>query len=323
MRTRRLGRTGLQVSEIGYGAWGIGGTLWIGARDDESLRALHRAADLGVNFIDTALGYGTGHSERLVGRVVRERKETLYVATKIPPRNLVWPAARDVPVSETFPSGHVTSCAENSLRNLGLETIDLIQLHVWQDAYLDQDGWRDALLRLKQAGKVRFLGISVNDHDPASALRAVASGIFDTAQIIYNVFDQSPEAQFFPACLTHDVGVLARVPLDEGGLTGTITPQTTFPDGDFRNRYFAGERKRQVHERTERLKALLGEEAQGLPELALRFCLSHEAVSTVIPGMRRIASVEANAAVSDGRRLSLGLLAKLRAHAWPRNFYGD
>jgi len=235
----------------------------------------------------------------------------------------VWPASRQVAVSETFPPGYVTSCAEKSLRNLGLETIDLIQLHVWQDAYLDEDGWREALVRLKQAGKVRFLGISVNDHDPSSALRAVASGIFDTVQIIYNIFDQSPEAEFFPACLAHDVGVLARVPLDEGGLTGAITPETTFPEGDFRNGYFAGDRKRQVYERAERLKALPGDEAQALPELALRFCLSHDAVSTVIPGMRRVASVEANAAVSDGRRLSAGLLAKLRAHAWPRNFYGE
>jgi len=321
MNQRLLGRTGRQVSEIGYGAWGIGGTFWIGADDTESLTALHRALDLGMNLIDTALGYGYGHSEQLVGQVVRERKDDIFVATKVPPKNRIWPAARGVPVSECFPGAHIVSCCEKSLRNLGMEQVDLLQLHTWQDEYLDQDGWRDVLLGLKSSGKVRFLGISVNDHDPSSALRAVASGLFDCVQVIYNIFDQSPETELFPLCLEHRVGVIARVPLDEGGLTGTITPESTFPEGDFRNEYFRGERKRQVHERAGALKELLGEEAATLPELALRFCLSHEAVSTVIPGMRRIATVEANAAVSDGRLLSAGLREKLGAHAWPRNFY--
>ena len=321
MKTRLLGRTGRQVSEIGYGAWGIGGTLWIGADDGESLRALHRALDLGINLIDTALGYGHGHSEQLVGNVVRERKEEIFVATKVPPKNRIWPAARGVPVSECFPAEHIVHCCEKSLRNLGLERLDLLQFHTWQDEYLDQDGWRDALLGLKRSGKARFLGISVNDHDPASAVRAVASGLFDSVQVIYNIFDQSAEQELFPLCLEHRVGVIARVPLDEGGLAGTITPETTFPEGDFRNQYFRGDRKRQVYERAAALEGLLGEEAATLPELALRFCLNHEAVSTVIPGMRRLATVEANAAVSDGRRLSAGLAEKLKAHGWPRNFY--
>ena len=321
MITRPLGRTGLQVSEIGYGAWGIGASQWIGARDDESLRALHRAVDLGVNFIDTALAYGDGHSERLVGRLLRERRETVYVATKVPPKNAVWPAPRGVPVSENYPAAHITASAERSLRHLGVERIDLLQLHTWLDDYLDQDGWRDAFLRLKQQGKVRALGISVNDHDPTTALRAAASGLFDTVQVIYNIFDQSAEDGLFPLCQQHGLGVLARVPFDEGGLTGTITPETTFPRGDWRHHYFKGDRKRQVFERNEALKALLGEESRTLPELALRFCLAHEAVSTVIPGMRRLASVEANVAVSDGRRLSPELKAELRRHAWRRNFY--
>jgi aryl-alcohol dehydrogenase-like predicted oxidoreductase len=321
MRTRPLGRTGMQVSEIGFGAWGIGGAQWIGARDEESRRALHRAIDLGVNLVDTALAYGNGHSERLVGRVARERRETLYVATKVPPKNLVWPAPRGVPVDENYPPDHVVRSAETSLRNLGSERIDLLQLHTWLDDYLDQDGWRDALLGLKRQGKVRAVGISVNDHDPGSALRAVESGLFDTVQVIYNVFDQTPEQRLLPLCREMGVGVLARVPFDEGGLTGTITPETTFPDGDWRHAYFAGDRKRQVWERNQRLQALLGAEAGTLPELALRFCLAHEAVSTVIPGMRRVESVEANVAVSDGRSLSPPLRAELRRHAWPRNFY--
>jgi aryl-alcohol dehydrogenase-like predicted oxidoreductase len=321
MHRRRLGRTGLQVSEIGYGAWGIGGTLWIGAKDDESVRALHRAIDLGVNFIDTALGYGEGHSERLVGQVVREHGGTVHVATKVPPKNRAWPAKEGVHVTEVFPAEHIVASCEQSLKNLGMETVDLLQLHVWRDEYLDQEGWQDALLGLKRQGKARFLGISVNDHEPHTALRAVASGVFDAVQVIYNVFDQTPERQLFPACIENDVGVIARVPLDEGGLTGTITPESTFPAGDFRNIYFRGDRKREVYERTERLGALLDAEARSLPELAMRFCLSHKAVSTVIPGMRRVETVEKNTAMSDGRRLTDAKLKALRGEAWSRNFY--
>jgi aryl-alcohol dehydrogenase-like predicted oxidoreductase len=323
MKTRRLGRTGCSVSEIGYGAWGIGGSEWIGAQDDESLRALHHALDRGVNLIDTALAYGRGRSERLVGQVLRERGERgeVFVATKIYPKNLTWPAARGVPVADVFPAEHIVRCCEKSLANLGRDHVDLLQLHVWRDEWLDEDGWRDALLRLKQAGKTRFLGISVNDHDPGSALGAVASSLFDTVQVIFNVYDPTPQEALLPACLVHNVGVIARVPLDEGGLAGTIRPDTIFPDGDFRNDYFGGERKRQVFERSEALRALLGAEAKTLPELALRFCLSADAVSSVIPGMRRVTTVEANTGVSDGRRLSAGLLEALRFHAWPRNFY--
>ena len=324
MKTRPLGRTGLQVSEIGFGAWGIGGTLWIGAKDEESREALHRALDLGVNLIDTAIVYGQGRSERLVGQVVRERRDaSVHVATKIPPRNLEWPARRGVSVRETFPADHITRFCDKSLRNLGMERVDLLQLHVWQDAWLDEDGWREAWLGLRTSGKARFLGLSVNDHDPASALRAVSSGLFDAVQVIYNVFDPTPAAALLPLCAKHGVGVLARVPLDEGGLTGTIRPDTTFPEGDFRNGYFRGERRREVFDRTEALRALLGEESQTLPELALRFCLAPDAVSTVIPGMRTAARVAENTPVSDGRRLSPALLEKLARHAWPRNFYGD
>jgi aryl-alcohol dehydrogenase-like predicted oxidoreductase len=323
MKYRRLGRTGLMVSEIGFGAWGIGKAQWIGADDAQSLNALRRAIEQGVNFIDTALAYGPGHSERLVGQVVRETKVPLYVATKVPPKNLTWPAARGIPVSAVFPAAHIKRSAEESLKNLGLDHLDLLQLHVWRDEYLDDTdaGWPEALRELKKSGKVRFVGISVNDHDPSSALRAAASGLFDTAQIIYNIFDQSPEEMFLPAGQKHDVGVIARVPFDEGGLTGAITPDTKFPAGDFRNEYFGGDRKRQVWERTEALKKLLDGEAETLPELALRFVLSHDAVSTVIPGMRRLSSVDANVAVSDGRRLSPAMRGKLKAHAWRRNFY--
>ena len=321
MEYRPLGKSGLSVSAVGYGAWGIGGTMWLGADDAESLRALDRAIDLGINFIDTALGYGLGHSETLVGEAVRKRKETVYVATKVPPKNRIWPAARGIPVSKCFPPAHITECAERSLWNLNVDRIDLLQLHTWQDEYLDQPDWIDALGALKKSGKVRLVGISVNDHDPGSAMRAVASGVFDTVQVIYNVFDPSPARDLLPACREHGVGVLARVPFDEGSLAGVVTPETKFPKGDFRERYFRGERRREVAERVESLRGLLGAEAATLPELALRFCLSHDAVSTVIPGMRRVSSVEANAAVADGRRLSPRMLEELGRHAWPRNFY--
>jgi aryl-alcohol dehydrogenase-like predicted oxidoreductase len=323
MHTRPLGRTGLSVSEIGFGAWGIGASEWIGADDGESRRALHRALDLGMNLIDTALAYGDGHSEQVVGQVLKLRPERPLLATKVPPKNLQWPALRGVPVSEVFPHEHVIACCERSLRNLGVEAIDLLQLHVWQDEFLDQEGWQDALDGLKRAGKIRFAGISTGEHELESAQRAPASGHFAVLQVLYNIFDPRAAEALFPLCLAHGVGVLARVPFDEGGLTGTITPQTTFPPGDFRNDYFKGERKREVQERCNALGALLGAEARTLPELALRFCLSHDAVSSVIPGMRRVGSVEANAAVGDGRRLSPPLLEALKGHAWPRNFWED
>lgn len=321
MELRALGRTGLQVSAIGFGAWGIGAHLWIGADDAESLRALHRAADLGVNFFDTALAYGMGHSERLVGRLMRERAEELYVATKVPPLNREWPARPDVPVEQVFPGTYVRGCVEQSLRHLGRERIDLLQLHVWRDEWLRAGDWAEALAGLQREGKVALIGVSINNHDPASALHAVREGVVDVVQVIYNIYDPTPAEALFPACLEHGVGVIARVPLDEGALSGTITPQTAFPDGDFRNRYFRDERRAEVQARAAALEALLGDEAATLPELALRFCLSHDAVSTVIPGMRSAARVETNAPFGDGRRLSPALLARLASHAWPKNFY--
>jgi aryl-alcohol dehydrogenase-like predicted oxidoreductase len=321
MLTRRLGRTGFEVSEIGFGTWGIGGILWIGANDEESRRALHRAADLGVNFFDTALVYGEGHSEHLLGPFLKERRERLFVASKIPPRNMIWPARSGTTIAQAFPYTHIVRSTEKSLKNLGVDTIDLQQLHVWQDDWTDDAEWYEAITALKAEGKIRYVGISVNDHQSTNALRAVASGKIDVVQVIYNIFDQTAEDELFRACIRQDVGVIVRVPFDEGGLTGDITPESTFPAGDMRNNYFRGDRKRQVFERTERLKALLSPEAASLPELALRFCLHPPAVSTVIPGMRSVWHVERNCAVSDGRLLSPALLDELQLHAWNRNFY--
>ena len=321
MNYRTLGKTGLKVSEIGYGAWGIGQTSWVGAKDDESLKALHKAVDFGLNFIDTALGYGNGHSEQLVGQVVRERTEKIYVATKIPPKNRQWPAPSGIRAEDAFPAAHVIACTDESLRNLGLEAIDVQQFHVWSDEWVNQGDWLEAVDKLKRDGKIRFFGVSINDYQPENAIKLIETGVVDTVQVIYNVFDQSPEDQLFSACQEHNVGVIVRVPLDEGGLTGRITPDTTFPEGDFRNNYFRGDRKQEVYDRVQKIAADLNISAGQMPETALRFILSHPAVSTVIPGMRSIRHAESNCQAGDGKGLEKEQLEKLRSHRWVRNFY--
>jgi len=321
MEYRPLGRTGIDVSEIGYGAWGIGGAMWGGADDDESIEALNRAIDLGLNFIDTALAYGDGRSERVVGQVVRERPETIYVATKVPPMNGIWPAPAGVPVEEVYPGDYIRECAERSLANLGLERIDVLQLHVWSDEWTNQGDWRDSVDELRSSGMIAHFGVSINDHQPANAISLIESGAADTVQVIYNVFDQSPEDELFPACREHGVGVIARVPLDEGGLTGTIGPDTEFSEGDFRSSYFRGDRKREVHERVRAIAADLGIAEDELADVALRFVLSESTVSAVIPGMRSVRNVERNVATSDGRGLPGDWRDRLRAHRWVRDFY--
>ncbi|MBI5105891.1 MAG: aldo/keto reductase [Solirubrobacterales bacterium] len=322
MHKRALGRTGLEVTEVGYGAWGIGGSQWIGADDDESVRALHRAIDLGLNLIDTALAYGPHHSEQLVGDVVRGRDETVHVATKVPPKNLQWPARAGTPVEEVFPGEHVRRCTERSLRNLGMDVVDLQQLHVWDDGWVGEGDWLETVQALKDEGKVRCFGVSINDHQPGNAVKLIESGVVDTVQVIYNVFDQSPEDELLPLCQERGIGVLARVPFDEGSLTGRITPDTTFPEGDFREGYFAGDRKDEVWRRVNAIAQDLDVAIEDLPEVALRYVLSHPAVSTVIPGMRSLRSVEANCAAADGKGLPDDQVAKLKAHRWVRNFYG-
>ncbi|WP_138494621.1 aldo/keto reductase [Paenibacillus pinistramenti] len=321
MHYRTLGRTGLSISEIGYGAWGIGKSGWLGAEDQESLKALHRSIDLGLNFIDTALGYGDGHSERLVGQVVRERSETIYVASKIPPSNGQWPARAGVPSSEAFTAEHVISCTERSLRNLGLDTLDVQQFHVWSDEWVGQGDWLEGVQKLKEQGKIRYFGVSINDHQPSNAIKLIESGVVDTVQVIYNIFDQSPEDELLPACEKHNIGVIVRVALDEGGLTGTFTPETTFPEGDFRGRYFNGERKQEVVSRVKQITEDLNITNAEMAETALRYVLSHPAVSTVIPGMRSVRNVERNMAVGDGKGLPEEQVSKLKKHRWVRNFY--
>jgi aryl-alcohol dehydrogenase-like predicted oxidoreductase len=321
MRYRALGKTGIEVSELGFGAWGIGGTMWIGADDEESLRALRLAIDQGVNFLDTAYGYGDGHSERLVGAAVRDSAETVFVASKIPPKNMQWPARAGVRAEDAFPADWIVTCTERSLQNLGLDTIDVQQFHVWSDEWVGQGDWLDGIERLKRDGKIRHFGVSINDHQPSNAIRLVESGLVDTVQVIYNVFDQSPEDALFPAVEAADVGVIVRVPFDEGALTGSIRPETTFPEGDFRNSYFAGDRKREVWERVQAIAGDLGVDVDRLAEIALRYCLSHPATSVVIPGMRSTRNVERNLAAIDAGPLDSDELAALHRHRWVRDFY--
>jgi aryl-alcohol dehydrogenase-like predicted oxidoreductase len=320
MEYRRLGSTGMTVSEIGYGAWGIGASNWVGAQEDESVKALHRAIELGVNFIDTARGYGD--SERIVGQVVRDHPgEGVLVATKVPPKNGTFPAPPGLDPSQTFPGEHIRASLDTSLATSGLDAFDVFQLHVWSDEWLGRGDWLETIAALKQEGKIRSFGVSINDYQPANALQLLETGVVDTVQVIYNVFHQEPEEALLPACLRLDVGVIVRVALDEGGLTGQITEDTTFADGDFRSTYFGGTRKADVARRVAALVNDLGIGTDQLADIALRYVLDHPAVSTVIAGMRSTRNVERNAATSDGRRLTDGQREILRGHRWERNFY--
>ncbi len=307
---------------MGFGAWGIGGKQWLGTDDAEGLASLRRAIELGVNFIDTALAYGDGHSEQLVGQVVREYDRKIYVATKVPPKNLLWPARAGIAIDQVFPYEYIIRATETSLKNLGLDSIDLQQLHVWNPEWLDREEWRRAFEDLKKSGKVRAVGISINDHQPDSALAIIETGLIDAVQVIYNIFDQTPRKNLFPLCRKRDIGVLARVPLDEGALTGAITEDTQFAKGEFRSFYFRGDRKRQVVERV----AALRKDLEGVPgtlaEIALQFCLSEPAVTSVIPGMRHARNAESSSSVSDRGPLPEAVLRTLERHVWNKNFYG-
>ena len=320
MKYRQLGKTGLQVSEIGYGAWGIGQSEWMGADDEVSLKSLKAARDAGINFFDTALAYGMGHSEQLLSRAFGKSNEVI-IASKVPPKNFIWPAQPGVPVRDVFPKEYVLSSLDRTLKNLGRETVDLYQFHVWNDEWANDEEWLSTVREIRSSGKARFVGISINDHQPANSLKGLATGLIDAVQVIYNLFDQSPEDELFPYCQKHKIGVLARVPFDEGSLTGKIRPDTNFPEGDFRHQYFGGDRKQQVWDRVQRLTKDAAIAVEQLPQFALRFCLSQPAVSTVIPGMRTPAHVGSNAAASDAGPLSSALLAKIHSHRWVRNFY--
>jgi aryl-alcohol dehydrogenase-like predicted oxidoreductase len=315
MRYRKLGRTGIEVSEIGFGGWGIGGG-WGFQDDQEAIRALKRALDLGVTLFDTALGYGDGHSEELIGQAMAKVRDRVVIATKIPPKTGRWPVLPHEPVSETFPADWIIECTEQSLKNLGTDYVDVQQLHAWTPPYTEQLEWYEALSRLKGQGKIRAFGVSANDWDPYGPVGLAESGLTDTVQVIYNVFEQRPAERLLPAALAHDVGIIVRVPFEEGLLTGKMGPDYTFDEGDWRAEWLTPERLAEASRRVAALESFLAEDRPTLAALALKFCLSHPAVSAVIPGMRRVAHVESNCAVSDGQLLSDEETEALKAHAF-------
>jgi len=325
MRYRRFGRTGWNVSEIGYGMWGMGG--WTGSDDAESLDSLQRSVDLGCNFFDTAWAYGNGHSEELLGKTLRGNRgnascggldKKLYIATKVPPKNRRWPSRPEYSLDESYPPDYIFEYVDKSLKNLGVDALDLIQLHTWEDSWLDDKRMARAIEKLRSSGKVRAFGLSLNRWEPTNGIRAVRAGIIDAVQVIYNIFDQNPEDELFPACHEKDVGIIARVPFDEGSLTGTLSLKSTWPKSDWRSTYFVPENLKASVTRADALKPLL-RDGMTMPEMALRFILNNSDVHTIIPGMRKRKNVEANLAASDKGRLPDSLHAQLRLHRWDRS----
>lgn len=317
MQKRRFGRTNWEVSEIGYGMWGLAG--WTGSDQKEIEQSLDRAVALGCNFFDTAWAYAAGKSEQILGQLIkRNANKKLYCATKIPAKNFKWPAKPDYKLQDCYPAAHIIEYTEKSLKNLQLECIDLQQFHVWDDSWSNQDDWKNGIEKLKKDGKVKHFGISVNRWEPDNVLKALETGLIDAVQVIYNIFDQAPEDNLFPLCRKLDIGVIARVPFDEGTLTGTMTKDTTFPKDDWRSTYFVPENLLSSVEHADALKPLIPT-GMSMPEMALRFILANDDVHTIIPGMRKMKNVEANMAASDGQKLARDLVSKLREHRWDRS----
>lgn len=316
MQYRRFGRTNWNVSEIGYGMWGLAG--WTGADNQEVDQALARAIELGCNFFDTAWGYGNGKSEEILGKVVKQNADKkLYIATKIPPKNFKWPSKPEYKLADCFPASHIVEYTEKSLKNLNVESIDLQQFHVWEDGWANQDEWKTAVEKLKREGKVKHFGISVNRWEPDNVLDTLRTNLIDAVQVIYNILDQAPEDNLFPLCRQLDIAVIARVPFDEGTLTGTLTKETVFPKDDWRATYFVPENLNSSVDHAEALRPLIPA-GMTMAEMALRFILCNDDVHTIIPGMRKVRNVNANIGTSDGKRLSEVLHTKLKDHRWDR-----
>ncbi|MFW6096994.1 MAG: aldo/keto reductase [Chloroflexota bacterium] len=316
MQYREFGRTGWQVSEVGYGMWGMGD--WTGSDDEQSMRSLQRAVELGCNFFDTAYAYGEGHSERLLAQLLHQNSDKkLYIATKIPPKNRIWPSQRDFALEDVFPPDYIREMTMRSLENLGVSTIDLQQFHVWEDGWAQDERWQRAIDDMKREGLIRAMGISINRWEPWNALESLRTGQLDAVQVIYNIFDQAPEDELFPLCEELNIGVIARVPFDEGTLTGNLTKESTWPEGDWRNSYFVPENLQSSVEHADALRPLVPPHMT-MAQMALRFILSNPTVSTTIPGMRKLAHVEDNIGVSDGEVLPPALIEELRNHRWDR-----
>lgn len=316
MNYRRFGKTDWHVSEIGYGMWGLAG--WKETDQNEVLNALEKSVELGCNFYDTAWGYGAGASEEILGNLMkRHASKRLYFATKIPPKNFKWPSKANYTLEECFPASHIIEYTEKSLKNLNVECIDLQQFHVWEDSWAHHDDWKRAIEKLKAEGKVKHFGISVNRWEPDNILNTLQTGFIDAVQVIYNIFDQNPEDNLFPLCRKLDIGVIARVPFDEGTLTGTITKDTIFPKDDWRATYFVPENLNSSIDHADALRPLIPT-GMTMAEMALRFILCNDNVHTIIPGMRKVRNVEANIATSDGKILEQVLELKLKNHRWDR-----
>jgi aryl-alcohol dehydrogenase-like predicted oxidoreductase len=321
MEKRKFARTNEEITLLGFGCWGIGKSMWIGADDAESNKALRRAIDEGINFFDTALVYGAGHSETLVGEAEKESGKNIFVASKIPPKDSEWPALDDSKLIDVFPKDYIIKRTEQSLRNLKRDNIDLMQFHVWNDKWAKLDEWKEAVAKLKKEGKVRFWGISINDHQPENGIEAAKSGLIDSFQVIFNIFDQKPTERLFPFCKKNNISIIARVPFDEGALTGNISPNTDFPVGDFRNNYFRGTRKVEVKLRIDSIMNDVKTEVNSMAEAALRYVISFDAITSVIPGMRKEKNLLANIASVKKGPLSAELLKELKTHKWNKNFY--
>jgi aryl-alcohol dehydrogenase-like predicted oxidoreductase len=320
MKYRVLGRTGLKVSEIGFGAWAIGGS-WGPQDEKESIAALHRALDLGVNFIDTAAGYGDGRSERIIGRVLKDRSEEVYVATKTPPAPGPWPPSPYCDVEDRYSEDYLRKNIEERLKNLDTDCIDILQLHTWTRAWNKDPKPLLLLRKLRDEGKIRFIGLSTPEDDQNSLVNLMREGYLDTVQVIYNIFEQEPAAELLPTAQENNVGIIIRMAFDEGVLTGKYKSNSTFPEGDFRNNYFAGDRLSRAIRRVEKIKEEIKDVGVGMPEVALKFTLMYPATSTVIAGIRNVKQSKMNTAVSDLPDLSNELLIRLRKHAWKRNFW--
>jgi len=326
MKYRELGRTGFDVSEIGHGLWGMSG--WSGADDAQSRESLQLAADGGCNFFDTAWAYGDGKSDALLGELLARNygkrqaaaakfSAHLYAASKIPPMNRKWPASPADAYGDVFPPKHVFKYVELIREKLGVDSIDVLQFHVWDDHWAGEPDFRKTIEKLKNEERIRAFGLSLNRWEPENGIKAIRTGLVDCVQVIYNIFDQSPEDELFPVCKELNIGVIARVPLDEGSLGGKLTPQSTFPPNDFRSRYFGPENLSATLGRVEKLKAILPP-GMSLPELALRFILANSVVSTTIIGMRNSAHVREDLALSDAPPLETALLRELKNHRWDR-----
>ncbi len=317
MRYRTLGRTGFSVSEMACGLWGMSG--WSGSDDSESLRTLQLAVDLGCNFFDTAWAYGEGKSDTFLGKILAANPDKrIYSASKIPPKNRRWPALPTYDYNEVFSPDHVFEYADKIRGALGVDTIDVLQFHVWDDSWTDHPEFRSTVEKLKRDGIVHAFGLSINRWQPANGIKALHTGLVDCVQVIYNVFDQNPEDELFPLCRELNIGVIARVPLDEGSLGGKMTRETTFPEGDWRRGYFNPKNLAETMDRVDRLRADLPG-GLSLPDAALRFILADPTVSTIIAGMRKEEHVRGNLALSDAGPLDAALLQKLRRHRWERS----